>query len=331
MCGTNHAILCVMDTNAFLREVGELFTTPNAFRSVLILIIALLVAYWLSKFLAKAVISVAKIVAVRSDNESDELRATRLRQTETYLSIAVAIVRALVAAVVGYLAWRALSPFASDNQAANSIAAIGAGTVFIVVAGQTIGLILRDLTTGSVMITEGWYKIGDFIKVEPFMDVAGVVEQFNLRSTKLRALNGEVIWVHNQQIMAAHVTPHGVRTLAVDVFVRDKEKGVEAIKKIISAIPRGKTMLAKPLKITETEEWGASRWRITVTGQTAPGREWIIENFFVTALKDLDEGKTGKDKLIALPPMPRYADEAANRHFKRAVRVQQEQERADSK
>jgi small-conductance mechanosensitive channel len=320
-----------MNFDGLIREIVELFTTPNPFRAVLILIIALVTSYWLSKFLALGIIRIAQIVAVRSDNESNDLKATRLRQTETYLSIAVAIIRALVVAVVGFIAWRALSPFASDNQAANGIAAIGAGTVFVVIAGQTIGLILRDLTTGSVMITEGWYKIGDFVKIEPFADVSGVVEQFNLRSTKLRALNGEIIWVHNQQVMAAHVTPKGVRTLAVDVFVRDKEKGLESIKKIISAIPKGKTMLAKPLKITETEEWGENRWRITVVGQTAPGREWLIEKFFVEAVLDLDDGKVGKDKLIALPPMPRYADEAANRHFKRAVRVQQEQERADSK
>lgn len=316
--------------SGLLNETAELFTQPNAFRSVLILIIALLIAYWLSKFLAKGIVRIGQAVAVRSDNESNDLRATRLRQTETYLSIAVAIVRALVVAVVGYLAWRALSPFAT-GETANGAAAIGASAFFIVIAGQTVGLILRDITTGSVMITEGWYKIGDFIKVEPFIDVAGVVERFTLRSTQLRALNGEIIWIHNQQIMAAHVTPFGVRTLAVDVFVRDKEKGIEAIKKIISAIPKGKTMLAKPLKITETEEWGENRWRITVTGQTAPGREWLIENFFVQAVKDLDDGKAAKDKLVALPPMPRYADETANRHFKRAVRVQQEQERADNR
>lgn len=317
--------------DAFLHEVVELFTTPNAFRSVLILIVALLTAHWLSKFLAKGIIIIAQAVAVRSDNESDELRATRLRQTETYLSIAVTIVRALVVAVVGFLAWRALSPFAGNNSAANGIAAIGAGTVFVVIAGQTVGIILRDLTTGSLMITEGWYKIGDFVKVEPFSEVAGVVEQFNLRCTKLRALNGEVIWVHNQHIMAAHVTPHGVRTIAVDVFVRNKELGVEMINKIISAIPKGRTMLAKPLRITNIDQWGESRWRITVTGQTAPGREWLIENFFVEAVKELDEDKKGNEKLLALPPMTRNVDETANRHFRRAVRVRQEQERADAK
>lgn len=316
-----------MDTNLlqndFINEAGQFLAEPNALRSVLILIIALIVAYWLSRFLAYGIVRIAQAVAVRSDTESNDLRATRLRQTETYLSIAIAVVRTLVVAVVGYIAWRTLSPFATGDTA-NGAAAIGASAFFIVIAGQTIGLVLRDLTSGAIMITEGWYKIGDFVKIEPFLDVSGVVERFTLRSTKLRSLNGEVIWIHNQQIQAAHVTPHGLRTLAVDVFVRDRDKGTEAIKKIISAIPKGKTMLAKPLRIIGTEEWGESRWRITVLGQTAPGREWLIENFFVQAVNDLDDGKKGGDKLLALPPMPRYADETAERQFKRAVRVKQE-------
>ncbi len=324
------AILDLMNisnfSNSFFNDVNHLFTQPNAFRSVLIFIFALIAAYYLSKLLAMVIVKIAQSVAVRSDNESDDTRVMRLRQTETYLSIAVAVVRALVVAIVGYFAWRALSPFAADNNAANGAAAIGAGTIFIVIAGQTIGIILRDLTAGSAMITEGWYKIGDFIKIEPYWEVAGVVERFTLRSTRIRSLNGEVIWVHNQNITGVHVAPKGVRTLAVDVFVRDKQKGEDAIKKIISAIPKGKTMLARPLRITRTEEWGENRWRITVVGQTAPGREWLIEKFFVEACIDLDDGKVGNEKLLALPPMPRYADEVADRHFKRAVRVKQDEE-----
>ena len=133
-----------------------------------------------------------------------------------------------------------------------------------------------------------------------------------------------MIVIHNQNITGVHATPRGVRTIAVDVFVRDKERGIEAINKIISAIPRGKTMLARPLRITKSEKWGEDRWRITVIGQTAPGREWLIEKFFVEALVDLDEGKTGRDKLLILPPMPRNADETADRRFHRAVRVKQD-------
>lgn len=308
-----------------IEDVSLFISQPNAFRSLLILIVALVIAYWLSRFLAQAIVAVAQRIAVRSDEESNHERALKLRQVETYLGIAVAVVRALVVALVGYFAWRALSPFAASG-AANGAAAIGAGTFFVVIAGQTLGIILRDLTAGSVMITEGWYKIGDFIKIEPYWEVAGVVERFTLRSTRIRALNGEVIWVHNQNITGVHVVPKGVRTLAVDVFVRDKEAGEKAIRKIISAIPKGKTMLAQPLRIVRTEEWGDDRWRITVVGKTGPGREWLIDKFFVEACIDLDDGKVGNDKLLALPPMPRYADEVADRHFKRAVRVAQEKE-----
>lgn len=308
----------------WLDEFADLVLTPNALRSVIILVIALVVAYWLSKFFAQAIVRVAQRIAVRSDNESDDTRVMRLRQTETYLSIAVALVRTLVVVVVGYVAWRFLSPF-SASTAMTSVAAIGAGTFFALVAGQTIGIVLRDLTAGAVMITENWYKIGDFVKLEPYGNIEGVVERFTLRSTRLRALNGEVITVHNQNITGVHLTPRGVRTIAVDVFVRDRERGQEAIKKIIAAIPKGKTMLARPLKITNTEEWGERRWRITVVGQTTPGREWLIEKFFVEALVDIDDGieKPG-DRLLVLPPMSRNIDETADKRFRRAVRVKQD-------
>ena len=319
-----------MQTNtgikSFFDDISRWLMTPNAFRSVIILIASLIIAYWLSRFLAQGMIRIAQIIALRSDNESDDNQVMKLRQTETYLSIATAVVRALAVLIVGFVAWQLLNPFAG-NGSVNGVAAIGAGTFFALIAGQTIGIVLRDLTAGAVMITEGWYKIGDFIKIEPYGDVCGVVERFTLRATRLRTLNGDVIIVHNQTIMGVHVTPNGVRTIAVDVFVRDKERGTEAIKKIIAAIPNGKTMLAKALRITKTEEWGENRWRITVVGQTAPGREWLIEKFFVEALIAIDEDKTGHDRLLVLPPMPRNADETADKRFHRAVRVAQEHER----
>ena len=314
------------DPATFVDDIKHLIFDQNAFRSVIILILALLLAYWLSRFVAQGIVKIAQHIATRSDNESDYDRQTKLRQTETYLSITIAIVRFVVVIVVGYLAWKFLSPF-SRNTGINGIAAIGAGTFFALVAGQTLGIVLRDITAGTLMISEGWYKIGDFITIEPYNNIEGVVERFTLRSTKIRKLNGDTVWVHNQRIAAAHVAPKGVRTLSVDVFVRDREKGEAAIRKIISAIPKGKTMLAKPLRITQTEEWGENRWRITVKGQTPPGREWLINDFFVQACIDLDDGKVGSEKLLALPPMPHSTDEVAERQFRRAVRVKQDEEK----
>ena len=297
-------------------EFTDFFTQPNAYRSLLILIVSLILAYWLSHFVAVFIIRVAQIVARHTDNETDEERRLRLRQVETYLSVTVALVRAAVVAVVAYLVWKQISPKANSN-----IAAIGAGTVFIVVAGQTLGIILRDLTAGSTMIIEQWFNVGDYIKIEPFMEVAGVVERFTLRSTRLRTLSGEIVIIHNQQIAAVHVTPNAVRTVAVDVFVHDYEVGEREIARIINTVPIGPLMLAEPLKITSTERWDEGVWRITIQGQTPPGREWLIEKYFVNAIIEIDEEKPKSDRLIIHEPIARYTDPLADRRFKRAVRT----------
>ncbi len=309
--------------DTFVADIVDFFTHPNALRSTIILILALLTAYWLSRFLAMAIIKVTQIIAVRSDNESDEARAVKLRQVETYLSIAIAIVRVIVVTIVGYFTWRLLSPLASSNvAAANGVAAIGASAVFIVLAGQTIGPMLRDITAGSIMITEGWFNVGDYIKIEPYWEVAGVVERFTLRSTRIRALNGEMIWVHNQNITGVHVTPKGVRTIAVDIFMSDEARGKVAIQEIIDALPTGKLMVARPLKITNITAYNDKLVQFTVVGQTAPGREWIIERHFVEALKDIDPEDTPKrERLLVMEPMQRNADPEAEKRFRRAVRV----------
>ncbi|MGH7217942.1 MAG: mechanosensitive ion channel domain-containing protein [Candidatus Microsaccharimonas sp.] len=302
-------------------SASEFFLEPNAYRSVLILIACIVVAYLLSKLLADLIIKIAQKVSVRADIESNSERFIRLRQVETYLSVSVAIVRAVVVAVVAYVAWMLISPSASSGAAA-----IGASAFFIVFAGQTLGMILRDVTAGAIMIIEQWFNVGDYIKVEPFIDVTGVVERLTLRSTKIRNVNGEVIWIHNQQIQAAHVTQSGVRTIAVDVFVRDKDKGIAALKELATAVPVGPTMLAKPLEVRDAEEWGGGLYRITVMGQTAPDREWLIEQFFVNAIKEIDSHVKNKDdRLFVYEPIARYADPVANRKFQRTVRTTKNQ------
>ena len=304
-----------------IQDLGDFFGTPNAFRSVLLLIASLALAYYVSNYIAKLIIKFAQSIAQKSDNESNDERVIRLRQIETYLSVAVAFVRASVMLIVGFYVWRIISPSANTT-----VAAISASTIFIVVAGQTLGMILRDLTAGSAMILERWFNVGDFVKLEPFMDVEGVVERFTLRSIKIRTLSGEVVWVHNQTINGVHVTPRGVRTLAVDVFVSDRKRGEKAIRDIIRAIPKGKLMLAKPLRITSIEEFNENLTQFTIVGQTAPGREWLIERYFVETLKDLDDEDTPRSKrLLVMDPMPRFADPIAEKRFKRAVRIKQEE------
>ncbi len=303
------------------RELRDFFLAPNALRSVLIMAISMLLAVWLSKYVAKLIIHIAQKVATRSDNESNELKAQQYREIETYLSITIAFVRSIIVAVAVYFLWRFLNP-TSGTTVGGGIAAIGASAFFIVFAGQSLGMLLRDMTAGAMMIAEKWYNIGDFVKIEPFIDVSGVVERLTLRSTKIRTLSGEIVWIHNQQIQAVHVSPRGVRTMAVDVFVRDRVKGERALDEIIATIPTGPTMLASPMRVTYAERWNDDLWRISVIGQTLPGREWLIENHFVNLIEGIDKDiKNPDERLIVHKPIARFADADAERKFRRAVRV----------
>lgn len=301
-------------------DIQQFFSSPNAYRSILILVAAILLAYFLSKYLAQLIIIITQKVAIRSDSMSDEAKKMKLRQIETYLSITVAIVRAGVVAVVAYLAWVTVSPASNSG-----VAAIGASTIFIVVAGQSLGTLLRDLTTGLAMITEQWFHVGDYIKVEPFMEVGGVVERFTLRYTKIRSLSGEVIWIHNQHMHAVHVTPQGLRMFVVDLFTRDVERARPIIDEIIKSVPSSAALTTSPLKVKSSEKWGENMWRISVNARTAPGREWLVEKYFVNAIKEVDEAVEQKqDKVFVYEPIARYADPIAEKKFKRAIRIKKD-------
>lgn len=295
------------------------FTGNEPLKLIFVMIVTAIVAYWLSNFIANSIIWVAKKISGRSESISSEEKFIQLRRVETYFSVTIALVRFAVVVGAVLLAWAILSDDESPNT--NAATAIGAGAIFAVLAGATIGPLLRDITSGATMIIERWFDVGDFIQVEPFADIKGVVERLTLRSTRIRNIAGEVIWLHNQHIQGVRVAPRGVHTLAVDIFVDKLEPAERAIAKLLKTLRSGPTMMASPLHIVETENLSEGLWRITIVGQTTPGRDWLIENFFTEALREAD--KRNNTFNITYGPLVRFADEAAERRFRRAVRVQQ--------
>lgn len=294
------------------------FAGNEPLKLIFVMIVTAIIAYWLSNFIANAIIWVAKKVSGQSDSISSEEKFIQLRRVETYFSVAIALVRFAVVVGAVLLAWAVLSDDESSN--ANAATAIGAGAIFAVLAGATIGPLLRDITSGATMIIERWFDVGDFVQIEPFNDIKGVVERLTLRSTRIRNLAGEVVWLHNQHIQGVRVAPRGVHTLAVDIFVDDIDHAEKAIDKLLKTLRSGPTMMATPLHIVETEKLADDFWRITIVGQTTPGRDWLIENFFVDAIKAAD--KRNSSFSIIYGPLVRFADESAERRFRRAVRVQ---------
>lgn len=282
-------------------------------RLAIALVAAILASLVINRFITFVINNVATIAARRSSSGlTPSERLIHTKRAETLMSIGGAVSRVIVLGICLYISWRIANPTTAP------VAVIGAGTFFALLGAATIGPLLRDLTSGILMITEKWYNVGDHIVVDPFKDLSGIVEKVNLRSTKLRSLSGEVIWVHNQNIQAVRVTPHGVKTISIDTFVRDLDKGRRLIGRVINTMPTGPTMIATPLVIKEEEQHGGL-WRITAVGQTAPGREWLIEHFAVNAIKEAD-GESSKH-IIVHGPIVRYTDAIAEKRFKHSMDV----------
>jgi len=296
----------------FKRTIESAFDKVFNVETILVFIFALAVAYLVTQGIEWIVVHVARYVSHAEDTAESQERMIQLRRIETYLSVSLAIMRFFVFAVAMVAAWQFTHPQTATT------ALVGASTVFVVLAGATIVPMLRDLTAGSVMIAEQWYNVGDYITVLPFAEVDGVVEQMNLRSTKIRSLSGEIVWVHNQHIQGIKVTPKGVRTIAIDVFVNNLSKGEAMVQHVAQTLPVSPTMLATPFEIVHTQKLGDRLWQITAIAQTAPGREWLLENFAREAMEEYDK-KAGT--IIVHGPIARSADEVAERRFKRIIRI----------
>jgi moderate conductance mechanosensitive channel len=189
-----------------------------------------------------------------------------------------------------------------------------AGGVFAVLVGVFVAQrLLVDLIAGFTMFMERWYSVGDTIVIVSVYPLQGVVEDFSLRRTRIRAVNGETINVHNSQIFAVQVLPSGVKELALELFVSDRGAGEDAVDSAALMVPEGPTTFIRRPWIQEIEELSPTLVRIRVRATIAPGREWLAEGFFSDLLKERSH-----EGLIVHGPVALAVDERATRTFARA-------------
>jgi hypothetical protein len=293
--------------NALERLADNLFNVQSFVTLVACVAIAVLLGHLLAGILRKIV----NIIGARADRSQDLRTVNRLRRYETYIVLSIALIRTGLVLFSLYFWWLI------DHPQGQPTALIGASALLVVLMSASLGPILRDIASGSVMMAEQWYGVGDHIRIEPFMDMQGVVERVTLRSTRIRGLNGEVIWVNNQAIQGVRIAPKGIRTIALELFVNNAAAGEKLVAAANRRLPTGPLLLVSPLEVVEVAEVGDKLWHITAIAETAPGREWLIENSAVDLIKALDEENT--KPIIEHGPLARYADTEADKRFRRTI------------
>ncbi len=295
-------------TSVFKRITDSFF---NA-KSLLALAISLTLALLLGRLLATIMRKIIASIGAQADKARDINRVNKLRRLETLLVLSIALVRTALFIAAIYFWWVYVHPNGQPT------AIIGASAVLAILISGALSPVLRDLAYGGVMMAEHWFGVGDFVRIEPFADLQGVVERVTLRSTKIRGLNGEITWISNQNIAAVRITPKGVRTIALELLVSNLEKGMDLIEETNLRLPTSPLMLVSPLTVMTKHEAGNNLWHITAIGETAPGREWILENYALKIVQEIDEDS--KHPVLLHEPITRYADSDAERRFARTLK-----------
>jgi len=232
--------------------------------------VAIVAAFVLSRALRRVV---ARLEA-RHPEEEREL--ARLRRGETALALVATAIPYVAAIVVLIIATTAFLP--------RTVAALGGSALILVLVGFGAQRFLMDVIAGTLIAFEGWYGIGDFIRLEP-AQVTGIVEQLSLRTTVIRSLNGDRTYVPNSQIISASRSPRGFRRYTIEVLTTDPEEARNAIEQVGRRAPVGEARFLRAPRVIEERELGEGTWLVRGQTDVAPTMEWLAESLLVGRLK----------------------------------------------
>jgi len=274
-----------------------------------ITVVCLFAAAWL---ISRGAAYVARKVLIWHDRHTEAAAATvdlliaNVKRRET----TVAVIRAAIAYAAFAVA--IVLSAAQLTGGLDKLSTLAGASFVIILAGFAIQRVLMDVIAGTMMFVERWYAVGDTIAI-PTLETQGVVEDVSLRRTKLRTLDGETIHVSNSQIPAVRVLPEGLKELAIELFVSDRERGENLVLQVQRILPEGPTTFARRPWIEEVNELDERLVRIRLRASVAAGREWLVEGFLSDLLKERAD-----DDLIVHGPVVLTVDEQAARSFARA-------------
>lgn len=213
--------------------------------------------------------SVARVLR-NGETVAARQRGTALSALATGISyvVVLAAVIAIVATVFG----------------AGSVAAISGSAFVILVLGFAVQRLLADVVAGFFILFEGQYAVGDLVEVDSTIP-RGVVERASLRVTTLRGLNGDVIYVPNSAVKAAHRFSHRSRDMEVGVLVSDIAPVERAVADAADLVGPGGVRFGSAPVITRTDEMGDGLAWVRVRVDVAPGFEWMVSGLLVDVIR----------------------------------------------
>lgn len=233
--------------------------------------IALLLILGLAIILG-ATIAIPKVITTTVNrSKAGQTEDECVKRTDTLSGVLTTTVQVIVLLVFGFML---LSEFGIN------IAPILAGFGIV---GLAVGFgaqsLVKDIISGLFILIENQYRKGDVVKIA---DVAGLVEEINLRRTVLRDLDGIVHSVPNGEIrVASNLTKEWSRVnLNISVsYDTDLNKAIAVINRVgeeLSKDPEWAPFIIKAPQALRVDNLGDSGIDIKILGDTKPVEQWKV-------------------------------------------------------
>lgn len=267
----------------FFEGVGNYVTSPEFIAKIIASVIVAALGIVFYRLLTHGVPRILRWRRRRRERVLDAETVARLKRQNTAITLGRNALR--------YLIFTGVALFVLSIFIGNPLPATAGATVLAATVGFGAQSLLRDIIAGFSIVFEGQYSVGDFVEIEP-TKAAGLVEELGLRTTQIRALSGELIFVPNGTITGVRNYVSGEQRFTVEVQLSDPD----AAEGVIGSLNEASNLYLFPPRLVGREETDG-RTRLRILAGVLPSMAWLVEENLVERIK----AAAGEDALAAEP------------------------------
>lgn len=147
--------------------------------------------------------------------------------------------------------------------------------------------LVKDVISGFFILLEDQFAVSDYITTS---GVAGYVEEFGLRITRLRDLSGQLHIIPNRMINQLTNHTRGSMQAVVDInisYEEDLDRILELLEGLCQKVNKESDNILEGPKVMGVEALSTYNLVIRIIAKTKPMRQWEVERYLRRKIKEL--------------------------------------------
>jgi moderate conductance mechanosensitive channel len=268
----------------FFGSITAYLTSAEFIVNIVATIIVVVLAITLYRIIVSLIPRILRWSRPEDGEGLDAAALARIKRQDTAVT--------LIRQTLRYVTFALVALFVFSIFLRNVFPALGGATILAAIIGFGAQSFVRDIIAGFFILFENQYSVGDFIEVEP-TKASGMVEEFGLRTTTIRAPSGEVIYIPNGTLTAVTNYVSGQQRFTIEVQLKDEE----AEKRVLEEIQEGHELYLIPPRLVDRDTTPEGGPRLRLLAGVLPSTAWLVEENLAERIK----AAAGEDSMAADP------------------------------